>query len=53
MAFTIFRWRIAPKIPTVAYEIMLRRQRLIGLCRSEEFSMEKLREAIAAPDPKP
>jgi|SRR5579862_351795 len=44
---------IAPKIPAVAHEIMLRRQRLIGLCRSEEFSMDKLREAIAAPDPKP
>ena len=43
---------IAPKIPAAAHEIILRRQRLIGLCRSKEFTPEKLRQAIAEPDPK-
>ncbi len=44
---------IAPKLPAAAHEIILRRQRLIGLCRSNEFTLEKLRQAIAEPDPKP
>jgi regulator of RNase E activity RraA len=43
---------IAPKIPATAHEIILRRQRLIGLCRSDEFTVEKLRQALAEPDPK-
>jgi regulator of RNase E activity RraA len=37
---------IAAKIPAVAHDIMTRRQHLIGLCRSESFSIEELRRAI-------
>jgi len=44
---------LAAKLPAVAHQIILRRQRLIGLCRSDEFTVEKLRQAIAEPDPKP
>ncbi len=41
---------IAPKVPSTAREILLRRQYLIGLCRSPEFSVERLRQAIQDPD---
>ena len=37
---------IAAKIPAAAHEIVKRRQHLIGLCRSPEFSIEELRRAI-------
>ncbi len=37
---------IASKIPAVAHEIVMRRQRLIELCRSANFSIEELRRAI-------
>jgi regulator of RNase E activity RraA len=40
---------IAGKIPAVAHQIMRRRQHLIGLCRSTEFSVEKLRQAFKEP----
>jgi hypothetical protein len=52
MAFKRFRSR-SPKLPAAAHEVILRRQRLIGLCLSNEFTLEKLRQAIAEPDPKP
>jgi 4-hydroxy-4-methyl-2-oxoglutarate aldolase len=41
---------IAEKVPATAHEILHRRQRLIGLCRASDFSMDKLRDAIQAPD---
>lgn len=37
---------IASKIPEVAHEIILRRQQLIGLCRSGSFSIDEIRRAI-------
>jgi 4-hydroxy-4-methyl-2-oxoglutarate aldolase len=37
---------IAGQIPLAAQEIQEKRNRLIGLCRSPDFSVEKLREAI-------
>ncbi|HUK29819.1 MAG TPA: RraA family protein [Candidatus Acidoferrum sp.] len=37
---------IAGKIPDVAQEMARREQRLIGLCRSKDFSIENLREAL-------
>lgn len=37
---------IASKIPAVAHEIMMRRQHLIGLCRSGSFSIDEMRRAI-------
>lgn len=44
---------IAAKIPDVARGIMQRRQRLVGLCRSADFSVNALREAIKKPDVQP
>ena len=44
---------IAAKAPAVARAILRRRRSLTGLCQSAEFSIEKLREAIKAPDPQP
>ena len=41
---------IAPKIPAVAQQIARRRHRVIGLCRTADFSLDKLREAIQQPD---
>jgi 4-hydroxy-4-methyl-2-oxoglutarate aldolase len=38
---------IAPKIPRAAAEIIARDQEVITLCQSRDFSMEKLRAAIA------
>jgi 4-hydroxy-4-methyl-2-oxoglutarate aldolase len=37
---------VAAKVPRVAQAVMKRRQQLIGLCRSADFSIEKLRTAI-------
>jgi 4-hydroxy-4-methyl-2-oxoglutarate aldolase len=37
---------IADKVPAVAREIRQRRQQLIGLRRSDDFTLEKLRQAI-------
>lgn len=37
---------IAGKLPPVAAALMERERRVIGLCRSPEFSLEKLREVI-------
>jgi regulator of RNase E activity RraA len=38
---------IASKIPAVAERIIAKEQELIALCRSEEFSLQKLRAAVA------
>jgi regulator of RNase E activity RraA len=38
---------IAGKIPAAAAEIIAREQELIALCQSKDFSVEKLRDAIA------
>jgi regulator of RNase E activity RraA len=40
---------IADKIPDRAQQILHDRNRIIGLCRSDGFSIEKLREAIEEP----
>lgn len=40
---------IAEKIPAEAHNILHRRQRLIGICRASNFSVEKLRKAIQEP----
>jgi len=40
---------IAPDVPSAAREILLRRHYLVGLCRSPEFSVENLRQAIRDP----
>jgi 4-hydroxy-4-methyl-2-oxoglutarate aldolase len=37
---------VAAKVPRVAQAVMKRRQQLIDLCRSADFSIEKLRTAI-------
>jgi regulator of RNase E activity RraA len=37
---------IADKIPGVAQEMIKREQHLIGLCRSKDFTIEKIREAL-------
>jgi regulator of RNase E activity RraA len=42
---------IAERVPAAAHEILHKRQRLIGLCRASDFSLEKLREAIQEPGP--
>jgi 4-hydroxy-4-methyl-2-oxoglutarate aldolase len=39
---------IAPEIPEVAARLAAKEQALIALCRSPEFSLEKLRAAVAA-----
>jgi 4-hydroxy-4-methyl-2-oxoglutarate aldolase len=44
---------IAEKIPAAAQEILKRRHRIIDLCRSGDFSTEKLRTAIKEPDLRP
>lgn len=41
---------IAGKVPEAARNIERRRQHLIALCRGEDFSIEKLRQAIKSPD---
>lgn len=41
---------IAEKVPAAAHEILQRRQRLIGVCQSAEFTTEKLRTAIKEPN---
>jgi len=38
---------LAEKIPPVAAGIMARRRELIALCQSPDFSLEKLRQAVA------
>ncbi len=38
---------LAEKIPPVAARIMARRRELIALCQSPDFSLEKLRQAVA------
>ncbi|MGB2590889.1 MAG: RraA family protein [Candidatus Acidiferrum sp.] len=40
---------IAEKVPAEAHNILHRRQRLIGICRASNFSVEKLRKAIQEP----
>jgi len=37
---------IAEEVPSVALQILRDRERLIGICRSPDFSLDKLREAI-------
>jgi hypothetical protein len=39
---------IAARIPLVAAQIAAREDALIALCRSPEFSLEKLRAAVRA-----
>jgi regulator of RNase E activity RraA len=41
---------IAAKVAPMARKIIRRRQRLIGLCRSKDFSLDVLREAIQEPE---
>jgi 4-hydroxy-4-methyl-2-oxoglutarate aldolase len=41
---------IAPQVSRVAHKIIQRRQRLIGLCRSTDFSPDILRTAIQEPE---
>jgi 4-hydroxy-4-methyl-2-oxoglutarate aldolase len=41
---------IAAEVPGAARKIIRRRQRLIGLCRSKNFSIDVLREAIQEPE---
>jgi regulator of RNase E activity RraA len=40
---------IASKIPSVVEAILSRRHHLVALCRSKEFSIETLRQAIRDP----
>ena len=42
---------IAARIPAVAAEIIAKERELIALCRSPEFSLEKLRAAITKDSP--
>ena len=44
---------IAPDLPDMALRIKARRRKLISLCRSNEFSLELLRNAIQEPELKP
>jgi regulator of RNase E activity RraA len=39
--------QLAPKIPSVAAKIVAREQAVIALCRSPEFSLDKLRAAVS------
>jgi hypothetical protein len=41
------------QVPAAAQEIVLRRERGIGLCRAPDFSIEKLRQAIQQSDGNP
>jgi 4-hydroxy-4-methyl-2-oxoglutarate aldolase len=41
---------IASRLPDAAHDIIRRRQHLIGLCRSERFSMDELKRAIEGTD---
>lgn len=41
---------IASKVPSVAEAILSRRHHLVALCRSKEFSIETLRQAIGNPE---
>jgi 4-hydroxy-4-methyl-2-oxoglutarate aldolase len=41
---------IAGQVPSVARDIIRRRRRLVNLCQSLDFSIEKLRQAIRVPD---
>lgn len=43
---------IAAKVPAVARDIKRRRERIVGLCRSSDFSVQRLRGAIKEPDVK-
>jgi len=42
---------IADKVPAAAAEIIAREQEIITLCRSKDFSLEKLRDLIARQNP--
>jgi len=37
---------IADKIPVIAKQLLDKEQRLIALCRSKDFTVEKLREGV-------
>lgn len=41
---------IAAKVPSAGHKILLRRQHLVGVCRSADFSLDRLREAIKKED---
>jgi regulator of RNase E activity RraA len=41
---------VASQVPGIARKIMRRRQRLIGLCRSADFSLDVLRNAMEEPE---
>jgi regulator of RNase E activity RraA len=38
--------RIAPEVPAVAAKLQAAEQRVIRLCQSQEFSVEKLRQVM-------
>lgn len=40
---------IAEQVPAAAHDILHKRQRLVGICRANDFSLERLREAIQEP----
>jgi 4-hydroxy-4-methyl-2-oxoglutarate aldolase len=40
---------IAPDVPAVAQQIMRCRHDVVGLCRSDKFSLDRLREAVQRP----
>jgi 4-hydroxy-4-methyl-2-oxoglutarate aldolase len=42
----------ASSIPAIAREIQEKEQRVIAMCRSADFSLDKLRELFRALDPK-
>jgi len=44
---------IAAEIPAVAGQLLDRERQVIEFCRSPEFSVEKLREAVKGIFPKP
>jgi regulator of RNase E activity RraA len=45
--------RIAPAIPAAAARLREHERSLIELCRAPDFSIEKLRAAVKAPQPLP
>jgi 4-hydroxy-4-methyl-2-oxoglutarate aldolase len=44
-------FEVAAKVPAVAHQILENRQRVTGLCRSGNFTIEKLRESFSTSKP--
>jgi 4-hydroxy-4-methyl-2-oxoglutarate aldolase len=44
---------IADRVPAAVRQISRRRQKLIGLCSADNFSLDNLRAVMREPDPKP